>query len=52
MSTEEAGTDTFTAKIKNPSRKQAPEGVRLRISATDSQGNTVKQTLPTAYKLR
>ncbi|GGT64349.1 hypothetical protein GCM10010207_74470 [Streptomyces atratus] len=52
VSTKEAGTDTFTAKIKNPSRKQAAEGVGLRISATDSQGNTVEQTLPTAYKLR
>ncbi len=25
--------------------------VGLRISATDSQGNTVKQTLPGAYEL-
>ncbi|MFE9694451.1 hypothetical protein [Micromonospora sp. NPDC005806] len=49
--TEAAGTNTFTAEIKHPNRDQAAEGVGLRISATDSEGNTVKQTLPTAYKL-
>lgn len=50
--TKAAGKNTFTTTIKNPNRNQAAEGVGLRISATDSGGNTVKQTLPTAYTLR
>ena len=51
-STEAAGKNTFTAKITHPTPDQAAEGVGLRITAADSGGNTVKQTLPTAYKLR
>ncbi|MEU0374127.1 hypothetical protein ABZ070_28515 [Streptomyces sp. NPDC006283] len=46
------GKNTFTTKIKHPKRDQAANGVGLRITATDSEGNTVEQTLPTAYKLR
>ncbi|PWI15777.1 hypothetical protein DI272_17555 [Streptomyces sp. Act143] len=46
------GRNTFTTTIKNPRRDQAPKGVGLRISATDSQGNTVTQTIPQAYSLR
>jgi hypothetical protein len=44
------GRNTFTATIQNPVR--AARGVGLRLSATDSQGNTVRQTIPTAYTLR
>ncbi|WP_328886048.1 hypothetical protein [Streptomyces sp. NBC_00316] len=51
-STKDAGKGTFTVKIKNPRRDQAAKGVGLRISATDSEGNAVRQTLPTAYTLR
>ncbi|MDX2644927.1 hypothetical protein PV341_15420 [Streptomyces sp. PA03-1a] len=47
-----AGTNTFTAKIKHPKQDQAAQGVGLRISATDTGGNTVRQTFPTAYTLR
>ncbi|MEW2572022.1 hypothetical protein [Streptomyces sp. NPDC047070] len=47
-----AGTNTFTATIHHPGRKQAAQGVGLRITASDSKGDTVEQTLPTAYKLR
>ncbi|MFF7212934.1 hypothetical protein ACFZAU_20730 [Streptomyces sp. NPDC008238] len=50
--TRAAGRNTFTTTIKNPRRDQAARGVGLRISATDSQGNTVRQTIPTAYTLR
>jgi hypothetical protein len=50
--TRATGKNTFTTTIKHPNRNQATKGVGLRISATDSGGNTVKQTLPTAYKLR
>ncbi len=50
--TQAAGKNTFTAKITHPKRDQAPEEVGLRITAADSGGNTVKQTIPTAYKLR
>ncbi|MFF3787092.1 hypothetical protein [Streptomyces sp. NPDC001933] len=46
------GKNTFTARIKHPKRDQAPEGVALRITATDSAGNNVKQTIPQAYRLR
>ncbi|MGS2615314.1 hypothetical protein ACVCAH_12430 [Micromonospora sp. LZ34] len=50
--TRAAAKNTFTAEIKHPNRDQAAAGVGLRISATDSGGNTVRQTLPTAYRLR
>lgn len=46
------GKNTFTARIKHPKRDQASEGVALRITATDRAGNTVKQTIPQAYRLR
>ncbi|WP_030935822.1 hypothetical protein [Streptomyces sp. NRRL B-24720] len=45
-------TGKNTTTIKNPRRDQAAKGVGLRISATDSEGNTVRQTLPTAYQVR
>ncbi|WP_327025032.1 hypothetical protein [Micromonospora sp. NBC_01739] len=50
--TKAAGKNTYTATVKHPKRGQAAEGVGLRISAADSGGNTVKQTIPTAYTLR
>ncbi|MCX4791125.1 MULTISPECIES: hypothetical protein [unclassified Streptomyces] len=46
------GQNTFTARIQHPKRGEAPGGVGLRISATDSAGDTVKQTIPKAYQLR
>ncbi|MFF3563649.1 hypothetical protein ACFYXS_26720 [Streptomyces sp. NPDC002574] len=46
--TRSTGKNTFTTTIRNPRPDQAAKGVGLRISATDSQGNTVRQTLPTA----
>lgn len=46
------GKNTFSAQITHPKRDQAPEGVGLRITAADSGGNTVQQTIPTAYTLR
>ncbi|MGW3661020.1 hypothetical protein ACWD6R_37685 [Streptomyces sp. NPDC005151] len=46
------GQNTFTVKINHPKRDKAPGGVALRITATDSAGNTVKQTIPKAYQLR
>ncbi|MFB6709949.1 hypothetical protein ACFCW6_35255 [Streptomyces sp. NPDC056333] len=52
VTTRPTGRSTFTTTIKNPRRDQATKGVGLRISATDSEGNTVRQTLPTAYTLR
>ncbi|MFJ3672442.1 hypothetical protein ACIPSE_38895 [Streptomyces sp. NPDC090106] len=52
VSTKAAGRNTFVTTIRNPRRDQAAQGVGLRISATDSQGNTVRQTIPTAYTLR
>lgn len=50
--TRTTGKNTFTTTVENPRRDQAAKGVGLRISATDSQGNTVRQTIPTAYTLR
>ncbi|WP_329298352.1 hypothetical protein OG410_07205 [Streptomyces sp. NBC_00659] len=44
--------NTFTALVKHPKRDEAPGGVALRITATDSAGDTVKQTIPKAYQLR
>ncbi|MFB7215169.1 hypothetical protein [Streptomyces sp. NPDC056255] len=46
------GKNTFIARIKHPKRDHAPGGVALRITATDSAGNNVKQTIPQAYRLR
>jgi hypothetical protein len=50
--TESAGPNTFTVTLKHPKSEQAAQGVGLRIDATDTKGDTVRQTLPTAYKLR
>ncbi|MFG3035062.1 hypothetical protein ACGFZJ_42060 [Streptomyces sp. NPDC048253] len=50
--TKATGKNTFTTTVRNPRRDQAAKGVGLRISATGSQGNTVRQTLPAAYTLR
>lgn len=52
VSTQAGGQNTFTAQIKHPKRDEAPGGVALRITATDSAGDTVKQTIPKAYQLR
>ncbi|GGJ70183.1 hypothetical protein [Streptomyces brasiliensis] len=52
VSTQASGTNTFTAQIKNPDVAQAAQGVGLRVHASDTKGDTVSQTLPTAYKLR
>ncbi|MER7930599.1 hypothetical protein ABTY96_47110 [Streptomyces sp. NPDC096057] len=50
--TRATGKNTYTTTVRNPRRDQAAKGVGLRISATDSQGDTVRQTIPTAYTLR
>ncbi|MEU6602549.1 hypothetical protein [Streptomyces flaveolus] len=50
--TRATGENTFTTTIDNPRRDQAAKGVGLRVSATDSQGDTVRQIIPTAYTLR
>ncbi|MEV7324582.1 hypothetical protein [Streptomyces sp. NPDC093970] len=50
--TRATGKNTFTTTIKDPRRDKAAKGVGLRISATDNQGDTVTQTIPTAYTLR
>ncbi|MEW2487031.1 hypothetical protein [Streptomyces sp. NPDC048411] len=50
--TQADGKNTFSTGIKHPKRDEAPEGVALRVTATDSAGNTVKQTIPKAYRLR
>ncbi|MBO4204403.1 hypothetical protein [Micromonospora echinofusca] len=52
VTTRAAGRNTFTATLTHPHRDRAVDGVGLRVSATDSAGNTVTQTLPTAYTLR
>ncbi|WOX21417.1 hypothetical protein [Streptomyces solicathayae] len=52
VTTTAGGKNTFTARITHPSRDRASGGVALRISATDSAGNTVEQTIPQAYRLR
>ena len=52
ITTRAAAQNTFTAQIEHPKRDQAPGGVGLRITATDSAGDTVKQTIPKAYQLR
>ncbi|MFD6310050.1 hypothetical protein ACIGCZ_33860 [Streptomyces nigra] len=50
--TKAGGRNTYTVTIENPRREQAANGVGLRISAADSRGDTVRQTIPTAYGLR
>jgi hypothetical protein len=45
------GTNTFGATIRHPRAKDVPGAVSLRITASDNQGNTVKQTMPVAYRL-
>ncbi|MFB6874912.1 hypothetical protein [Streptomyces sp. NPDC056323] len=52
VSTKADGKNTFIARIKHPKLDHAPGGVALRITATDSAGNNVKQTIPQAYRLR
>ncbi|HEX5997025.1 MAG TPA: hypothetical protein VFY84_17935 [Jiangellales bacterium] len=44
------GANTFTATIAHPA--DATGGVALRVSASDSGGNSVVQTIPTAYRLK
>lgn len=43
--------DTFTATIRHDGAS-AGDPVGLRVSAEDSEGNTVVQTIPEAYRLR
>jgi hypothetical protein len=43
--------NTFTVRINQELAGETPEGVGLRVTATDSDGNTVKQTIPQAYRL-
>ncbi|MER5500263.1 MULTISPECIES: hypothetical protein [unclassified Streptomyces] len=52
VSTGADGKNTFNARVKHPKRDRAPDGVALRITATDSAGNKVEQTIPRAYRLR
>ncbi|MDV5144116.1 hypothetical protein R1T08_07565 [Streptomyces sp. SBC-4] len=52
VTTKADGKNTFTARVKHPKRDQARGGVALRITATDSAGNNVKQTISQAYRLR
>ncbi|MFK0124302.1 hypothetical protein ACIQSP_13385 [Streptomyces nigra] len=52
VATKAGGRNTYTVTIENPRREQAANGVGLRISAADSRGDTVRQTIPTAYGLR
>ncbi|WP_437080673.1 hypothetical protein [Streptomyces sp. enrichment culture] len=50
--TTSGGRNTYITTIDHPRRDLAAKGVGLRISAADSQGNTVTQTIPVAYTLR
>ncbi|MGH3681435.1 MAG: hypothetical protein ACRDT2_14485 [Natronosporangium sp.] len=50
--TRPAGDGTFTATIPHPRLDRTDGSVGLRVNATDSDGNTVAQTVPTAYHLR
>ncbi|MGW7571789.1 hypothetical protein ACWGJV_36660 [Streptomyces tendae] len=50
--TRATGRNTFTTTIRSTQRDRTTKGVGLRVSATDSRGNTVRQTIPTAYTLR
>ncbi|MGC4949517.1 hypothetical protein ACLQ2N_25400 [Streptomyces sp. DT224] len=52
VATRAAGPNTFTARINHPATERAPQGVGLRIHASDTKGDTVHQTLPMAYHLR
>lgn len=47
-----AGEGAFTATIRHPQLDQTSGEVGLRVSAADSDGNTVVQTIPSAYRLR
>ncbi|MGW0859346.1 hypothetical protein [Streptomyces sp. NPDC002690] len=47
-----AGANTYTVTLRHPKGELASHGVGLRVDATDSKGDTVRQTLPTAYRLR
>lgn len=47
-----AGTNAFAVRIEHPKGEKAGRSVGLRVSAADDKGDTVVQTLPTAYRLR
>ncbi|MFI1094781.1 hypothetical protein [Streptomyces sp. NPDC020917] len=47
-----SGANSYAVDITNPARGEAPSGVGLRVSATDSAGDTVVQTIPHAYQVR
>lgn len=42
----------FAATLTHPALGDTSGTVGLRVSAADSQGNTVRQTVPNAYRLR
>jgi hypothetical protein len=48
---EPSGRNTFVAKIAHPGKDKVPGAVALRVSAADNAGDTVKQTMPAAYRL-
>lgn len=50
--TRPAGGGEFTATIRNPRLDRTDRPVGLRVTASDSDGNTVEQTIPVAYHLR
>ncbi|MGW0819477.1 hypothetical protein ACWD00_40940 [Streptomyces viridiviolaceus] len=50
--TKAVGPNTFSVTLEHPKRTQAAHGVGLRVSASDTKGDTVRQILPTAYRLR
>lgn len=52
VTTTPAGEGAFTATIRHPQLDQTSGEVGLRVNAADSDGNTVVQTIPSAYRLR
>lgn len=49
--TDGAGANTYRAEIQHPRKDDGADTVSLRITAADDAGNTVKQTMPAAYRL-
>ncbi|HEX6681269.1 MAG TPA: hypothetical protein VF062_00625 [Candidatus Limnocylindrales bacterium] len=43
--------NTYTSEINHPGRERVDGAVSLRITAADDRGNTVTQTMPSAYRL-
>ncbi|MFS8497287.1 MAG: hypothetical protein FWJ70_03385 [Micromonosporaceae bacterium] len=46
------GDGVYEVRITHPALSATSGTVGLRVSAADSQGNTVRQTIPHAYRLR